>query len=252
MIPLVGPDPEERSPEVAQSAGERASPRRRWPRWLLAAIGVIGLLALVVTVLRGMRESAWQDMCRNNLQQIGLALANYQNERGCLPPAFVTGADGKPTLSWRVLAAEYIWYDLDFRARMDFSQPWDSPANAGFLAGFEPTVYRCPSSGEPAATITNYVAVVGPGTAWEAGEGPLLLVVEWPDSDIHWAEPRDLTVEEFLEWFRQRPGRSDSLHPGFLLYIDTRGDAHELPTDAAPEEVRKLLVGPSSEPVAAR
>ena len=68
-------------------------------------------------------------------------------------------------------------------------------------------------------------------------------MVEWPKSDIHWAEPRDVTVEEFLDWFRSKPGRWDSSHPGCILYVDAAGEVGEIPNDTDPETVRKLLIG---------
>jgi hypothetical protein len=67
-------------------------------------------------------------------------------------------------------------------------------------------------------------------------------VVEWPQSDIHWAEPRDVTVDEFLEWFRPKGGPSGSNHPGSILYVDAGGEVHELPNDSDPDAVRRLLV----------
>ena len=108
--------------------------------------------------------------------------------------------------------------------------------------------------------------MVGPDTLWP-GKTPgdlkkhpkAILVVEWPKSDIHWAEPRDITVEEFLDWFRtkSRPSRVLGLvsaravrprrfHPGGLLYVDAEGNVGQLPSDTDPETVRKLLAGQAS------
>jgi hypothetical protein len=69
-----------------------------------------------------------------------------------------------------------------------------------------------------------------------------ILVVEWPKSDIHWAEPRDVTVEEFLDWFRSKPSRWDSNHTGCILYVDAAGEVGEIPNDADPETVREMLM----------
>ena len=112
-------------------------------------------------------------------------------------------------------------------------------------------MFHCPSSGRKSENpLTDYVAVVGPDTLWPGKvPGDLkkhpkgILVVEWPNSNIHWAEPRDITVEEFLDWFRKKPSEQNSLHPGGLLYIDAQGNVGELRNDTDPETVRKLLVG---------
>lgn len=132
---------------------------------------------------------------------------------------------------------------------MDFSKPWNDPENAKFIECLGDT-FSCPASGKgQESPLTDYVAVVGPETLWpgkEPGEfksGSAVLVVEWPRSDIHWAEPRDVTIEEFLDWFRSKPGRWDSSHSGCLLYVDADGKVGEIPYDADPATVRKLLAG---------
>ena len=171
-------------------------------------------------------------------------------------------------LSWRVAAAKYYFYNLDFSKLMDEGQPWNSPKNTKFLADLHAGSFiHCPSSGKkPENPLTDYVVVVGPDTLWPGKEpGDLkkhpkgILVVEWPRSDIHWAEPRDITVEEFLDLFRNKPPRRSfldwlfarpaegySLHPNCLLYVDAEGNVGELRMDTDPETVRKLLTGQST------
>ena len=74
-------------------------------------------------------------------------------------------------------------------------------------------IFTCPShinSNTP--NCTNYVAVVGPKTAWpgektsstkeiSAGDGcgETILLMELPNSDINWLEPRDLSYEELCD-----------------------------------------------------
>ncbi|MBN1591068.1 MAG: DUF1559 domain-containing protein [Pirellulales bacterium] len=224
----------------------------------------IGVLVAVIAVVLGTclgiayliqlaRETARRNECRSNLRQIALCLHNYRDAHRHLPPAYITDKTGKPVLSWRVAAARHCYYDTDFSEFLDYDQPWNSPKNAKFLnhlGGF----LHCPSSGKkPENPLTDYVAVVGPDTLWP-GEQPGdlkkhpkgILVVEWPRSDIHWAEPRDITVEEFLDWFRAKPAKPDSFHPGCLLYVDAEGNVGELRNDTDTEIVRRLLVGQST------
>jgi hypothetical protein len=95
----------------------------------------------------------------NNLKQIRLAFHNYSDSNRSFPPAVVFGPDGKPWHSWRVLLLPYL-EQAEFYGQYDFSQPWDSPANAKLAARIV-DVYRDPARkvDDPAA---GYVVLVGP------------------------------------------------------------------------------------------
>ena len=80
-----------------------------------------------------------------NLKRIGLALVNFQSAEGQLPPAAITGKDGRPLLSWRVAILPYL-EDYDGRSCDDLfkafhrDEPWDSPHNKALLERM-PAVY---------------------------------------------------------------------------------------------------------------
>ena len=64
---------------------------------MLLLLGVLLLLVgLILTGIVRPRQTAAQMSCRNNLKQLGLAVANYHDSMNCLPP-LVDQGEGSPT-----------------------------------------------------------------------------------------------------------------------------------------------------------
>lgn len=64
---------------------------------LLVAIGIVSvLLAILLPAIQSARESSRSAHCRSNLQQIGVALHNYELHFHALPPAVVWKPAGEP------------------------------------------------------------------------------------------------------------------------------------------------------------
>jgi len=174
---------------------------------VLALCFLFGVPLLLPAFCRA-REVARRSMCANQLKQIALALHNYHDTYGCLPPPVVRDSQGRPMHSWRVLLLPFLEHKPIYD-RYDFNEPWDGPKNRALLSKM-PYVYRCPSAGGPddAPGLTNYLVVTGPGTLWpddgscgrfancKDGLSRTLLVLECASSDVYWTEPRDLPLPE--------------------------------------------------------
>ena len=107
--------------------------------------------------------------------------------------------------------------------------------------------------------MTNYVAVVGPGTMWEDAKGMkwreatdgtsnTILVVELADSNIHWMEPRDLDVRSLPKRINGLSGIS-SKHVRGACVAMADGNVRFLDEDTAVETLKALLTRNGGEPV---
>src|SRR5262245_11913758 len=102
---------------------------------------------------------------RRRLKTIGLALHNYHDAQGYLPPPASLGKDGKALLSWRVAILPYVEQDNLYRQfRLD--EPWDSPHNKKLIARM-PAVFG-PAGQGAAAGRTAFQYIVGPGAVFSS------------------------------------------------------------------------------------
>ena len=183
------------------------------------------LLRPAVTAARG---AAAQMQCSNHIKQIVLALHNYHDARGALPPLYTVDADGKPLHSWRVLILPYI-EQMALYQRIRLDEPWDSPHNRQFH-NIAIAVYSCPDNPlvVPGKACT-YVAIAGevfvPATAAGRATGlgfqhitdgmsNTIAIVEVKEP-FNWMDPTaDITLDELAKGVNTTGGRVGSHHPG--------------------------------------
>jgi hypothetical protein len=241
-----------------------------WPLGYLALIVLfLVCLGLLMPAVQSAREAAPRAQCANNLQQISLALLNYEAVNGCFPPAYIADKNGKPMHSWRVLILPYMEMKPLYDA-YDFAEPWDGPKNKTLSATCV-MGYICPSEPNAYASATNqtsYVAVVGRNAAWPGektrklgsvdfagGTSNTIMVVEVANSGIPWMEPRDLLLDALEGTGAKSPALTVSSNHGpqedfFFKYdhgcganvVMADGSVHYLPPRSlSAEHLRKIL-----------
>jgi hypothetical protein len=172
----------------------------------IASVGIAHQTGWLVTspepLFDNQSDTAKRIRSANNLKHMVVALHNYADHQGQLPPSASTDPDGRPLLSWRVLLLPYLEEeDLFQEFRLD--QPWDSPHNLRLLPRI-PSLFRHPGRvKDEVPYMTHYQVFVGPGTAFERG-AVLRFPEDFPDGinntiliaeaaePVPWTKPVDL------------------------------------------------------------
>ena len=238
-----------------------------WQMQLLRLLGLGVCLTVVgaffLPAVQRTRTGARRSQCKNNLKQIGLALYTYHENYDCYPPAFVADAKGRPMHSWRVLLLPYLDQGPLY-AEYRFDEPWDGPHNSK-LADKIIAVYNCPSEDhardKSTATMTSYVAVVGPETVWpesgattigdiKDGTSNTLMIVEVANSGIHWMEPRDLHAVQMAPTINPKSGQGiSSPHIGGAQVLMADGSVRFISEQLTAETIHALLTAHAGEQI---
>jgi hypothetical protein len=172
-------------------------------RWRFV-VAVVCAWALMLFASRARGEVVQIDAAgyRNvqNLQQLALAMHNFEDAQGSLPGQYLPTA-GAPGLSWRVTILPFLGYQSLYDS-FDLSKPWNDPANLPLL-GQMPDVYRSPADAA-GASVTRYLVGTGPnltfsgptGTRSSAitdGTSNTILIGE-AAAGTSWTKPQDIAV----------------------------------------------------------
>ena len=162
-------------------------------------------------------------------------------------------------MSWRVAILPQLEHTGLFEA-YDPQQPWNSPKNREATDVLLKT-YRCPSDPKGAGSHeTSYVMLVGRGTVAglpekdrnlkyidaHSGAASTIFVIEASASGIQWAEPRDLTVDEFIERIRSHKGGN---HRGVIAAAFCDGHVDFIRDDISADTLRALANPNRDKPV---
>jgi len=231
--------------------------------------GAMALALILACILARMVGRSKAHSCEVSAASVSLALRKYADtHEGCLPPPFVKDPESGERHSWRVVILPHLTYDNRYRGYL-FGEPWWSTRNR--TVSKRVTHYACPTHSR-SDQMTNYVAVVGEGTAWPEPKSPEVFPyasvgensVRWPspkgrdvlpdfrtrivllelvDSDISWMEPRDVTLDEFLAAVQQDPeGAFYNNYVKGIRAIDGAGHLRIINPYDDVNEIRKMFV----------
>jgi hypothetical protein len=234
-------------------------------------------LKFLAAPLQAARTSAGRAQSTNNLKQLGLALHNYHDVHGHLPPQAIRNKDGKALLSWRVAFLPFVDAgDLYKEFRLD--EPWDSDHNQRLIAKM-PAAFASPNLGDEriAKGLTSYLApltrqppavalplarqnkTAAPGDKEMIFDRPqgikiadisdgtsntILIVEANPQSAVIWTKPSDLVIDlsEPAKDLRGQPGDGFS-----ALFGD--GSVHFLKSSLDAATFRRLFQMNDGEPI---
>lgn len=213
----------------------------------LTVIILVVLVALFLPMIgrSGARPAAQRAQCKNNLKQIGLALHNYAEDQGALPPAYTVDANGKPLHSWRTLILPYLDQKALYES-IDLSKPWNDTANA---EAYKTTiqVYACPSADLPTGHTT-CLALVGPERCFHPtrprvfedfldGTSNTVCVIDASAAEaVHWMDPGGSANRFFLNF----DDKTELSHTGGIQVLLCDGTVKFLST-AVPKQTRQAL-----------
>lgn len=233
-------------PEVLENGPTK---NRTWKSIVFELLTVAAILLILVALLlpgtRTAREPARRTQCKNNLKLIGLALYNYHDAYGALPPAYTIDSNGRPLHSWRTLILPYVEESFLYNS-IDLSKPWNDPANAEAFKTV-PEVYRCPSADLPPG-FTNYLAVTGPDACFlrttsrrlneiTDGTSETLMVVEVAaENSVPWMAPQDADQQIVLSFTKG----GKLAHTGGTQVALADGSVRFLSENMDPDSLRAL------------
>lgn len=235
-------------------SGQTRGRRRRVGCILALFVFSLMLIVFMVAIWRvylPARRAAMETECISNLFQVGFSVMEYHQVVGKLPPAFEANRAGKPWVSWRVLVTREGFAETrPVVERYRFDEPWNGPHNRTLADHSWGDLFTCPF--ERGSGHTNYVAVVGPNTLWPGPRGRSLdelsenssekiLLIEIPNSDIPWMEPRDITFEQAVRVFSEYNASRNQPRRRHLHCYTTQERVRDLDSIPSIEEFKGML-----------
>lgn len=126
---------------------------------LLAVLAIIGtLIGMLLPAVQRTREAGRRMQCSNNLKQMGVALANYEQAKKRFPPG--NDQAGERYHAWSSFVLPFLEQST-VSDRIDYSKHWDHKGGNSAIADMTIPTYVCPSGIKSFAGKQDYAGVLG-------------------------------------------------------------------------------------------
>ena len=171
-----------------------------------------------------------------------------------LPYNRIDKESGELLLSWRLELLPFV-RAANLAEITNRDVAWDSEEHFGGI-NRRVDALRSPLGASAADSITHFVCVVDPKSPMSGekttledienrdGKSGTGLFLEFPNSDIHWAEPRDLTLAEAIKVIKNSPA------PDGTVVSMADGRAIVVPKSATDDDITKLFLLDNGSPAA--
>jgi len=224
---------------------------------LLVVIAIIAILiGLLLPAVQKVREAAARIKCANNLKQLGLALHNYHDTAGKLPPGGQGAVLPSPnpagntnTISGTGWLTFILPQTEQGNVQYDFTQAYNAAVNLAVASNVRPPLYYCPSgaklssgngseaSGGVANNSTHYVGIMGPGSGTTNPQSGTAYTVQGSGGNGAYADPRvnggllghwqsSFGIQGVVTFSDVNDGLSNTLMVGEQSYTPTTGQAN--------------------------
>ena len=241
------------STEPSQLQQEPAQPSAKGRKSLVVILAIIALVLLLILGVYFMilLPAARVLQTQNNARQVAIAALNLESATMRLP-SNETDDEGNDLFSWRKRLLPFLPFS-DSLGRGPYSDAfgrgtsWDDPANKQVTDTYIEFFKSARGSSHP-ANVTHFVAVNDPrGPLYKGrascnsiqnGDGlaNTAMFLEHVNSDITWAEPRDISMDEAISIIQ---GCNDS--NGTVVAMCDASVITVLP-DASAEDIKKLFL----------
>lgn len=228
---------------------------------------LLGLTTVLLQSIQQSRSTAYTPRCLNHLKALMMAIHQYHDDFGVLPPPYTTDANGRKLHSWRTLLLPYLDATSAYE-KLRLDEPWDSPHNISVESTISTRTkdyFACPKDPvfrQSKWFDTNYFAVIGPRTMWSVdgslspddvvdGAQRTICVIEVTGAGVHWMEPRDMHFDRLSFEVNGLSNHGLSSHHGSDSRTKQSGVCHvgvlnglalALPVSISKQQLRELLM----------
>jgi len=210
-------------------------------QWVDAAfagggLGLLGCLLLPAFVFQKHVQSN-SSAARTILYSINSSLKVYELDHGGYPPPITYDHGGRPMHSWRAHLKDYWDVGPELASGYDWSELWNEPPNDGLHP--QKWIFGSPYRSSPHQGEACYLAVIVPN----AEPGERFAIIEVPESNVKFLEPRDLHLEELLDPVHGPAKRAALAAPGlnFVNVLWPSGDVEKVDLEELPSRLQELL-----------